>query len=102
MAHQRAVAAARLGERAHAAQIRNQRRHRRDGRRVEIALEPLEVGPLAHVSGPPRSMNRRLRNPANTPTLHFARHFECIGKSKCRGGVGRSVYECPERLFRPK
>ena len=48
MAHQRAVTAARLGERAHAAQLRDQRQHRRARRRVEIALTALEVGSLAH------------------------------------------------------
>ena len=48
MAHQGAVTATRLGERANAAQIRDQRQHRRARRRVEVARSALEAGSLAH------------------------------------------------------
>jgi hypothetical protein len=49
MVHERMVTAARLGECAHPTQKRNQRRHCRFRRPVEVARDPLKAGTLAHV-----------------------------------------------------
>src|SRR5262245_31701591 len=50
--HERAVAAAGLGERSDATQMRNQRRHRSVWRRVEVPWNPLEAGMLTHRHAP--------------------------------------------------
>ena len=49
VAHQGAVTATRLGERAHTAQPRNQRQHRRARRRIKIAFAPFKGRTLAHL-----------------------------------------------------
>ncbi len=101
MAHQRAITATRLGECADAAQMRNQRQHRRERRWVEIARFALEGRPLAHFqaaccifigillradrSGGPDGSNHFAETRAKYPQLghsHRRKHLAAANRAK--------------------
>ena len=83
MAHQRAVTATRFGEGANAAQMRDQRQHRLERRRVEVAPRRSKLDRLP-ISRPPVGMGAhcsRLQGGLGGGRLGgvdtWRRHFAC-------------------------